>query len=545
MTSETRMIACDFSAPISNRGVFPGRLKRTYFDLLVVGGGITGAAIAREAAAQGLQVALLEKGDFASGTSSRSSRLIHGGLKYLGQGKIRLVHNSLREQQRLSEIAPHLVRPVDLLFPFCGLSLKRRVGYRAGLLAYKLMQPRTAITRHVSFTSKERRHSALLYSSDKPKGGFVCREYLTHDSRLVLETVLAAQLLGAWVINYARFIQPLVFRGRIAGGMVRDELTGREFAIRARVVVNATGPWSDGLISQTSAPRLRLTKGVHIILPRARLPISDGIIFFSARDRKPLVAIPVENYVMAGPTETEFRENPDSVSPDRDDIEYLLESLRGFFAGVALRSGDVVDAKAGLRPLCDQSARPVAGISRAYRIEWHREGLLSVLGGKLTLHRQAAHYALQAVSRKLKTTAANVSAESEMLPGARWTTSRSRIVAILASAGVPEDSIEHLVQTYGGRSALFPELLSEEPSLRDRIVPGLPHIWAELAFAIRYEMAIFPTDFLERRSDLALRAKAERAPIPKEFDRVWYELIAGREPNHGREKINERRLVAL
>src|SRR5260370_14778040 len=260
-----------------------------------------------------------------------------------------------------------------------------------------------------------------------------------------------------------------------------------------------------------------------------------------------MVAIPVENYVMAGPTETEFRENPDTVAPDRNDIEYLLESLRGFFTGVALGTGDVVDAKAGLRPLWDQSARPVGGISRAYRIEWHREGLLSVLGGKLTLHRQAAHYALQVISRKLKTPAANVSDESdEMLPGARWTTSRSEIVAILASAGVPEDSIEHLVQTYGSRSALFPELLSEEPSLRDRIVPGLPHIWAEVTFAIRYEMAIFPTDFLERRSDLSLRAKAERAAIPKEVDRVCPEVIAGREPNHGREEeINERRLVAL
>jgi glycerol-3-phosphate dehydrogenase len=516
-------------SPNGDRARAFDRLKTKPFDLLVVGGGITGAAVAREASVQGLRVALIEQADFASGTSGRSSRLIHGGLKYLGQGKVGLVYHSLREQQRLSQIAPHLVQPLDLLFPFDNLTLKRHVGYRAGLAAYKLMQPRMAAARHSSLSTRETLLAEPLLRGQGLTGGFVCREYLTHDARLVWEIVLAAKLLGACVINYAKLVTLLMSRNRVGGALVRDDLTGREIEVRAQVVVNATGPWSDHFLSsrQIAEPRLRLTKGVHIIVPRARLPISQGVIFFSPLDRKPLVAIPIDNYVLAGPTETEYSGDPNDVGPDREAIEYLLESLANFFSKVALETKDVVGARAGLRPLYNQPARPAGQVSRAYRIEWQREGLLSIFGGKLTLHREAAHFAMKAISPKVKSQArARPSDSNEVLPGARWTLAQDNVRERLQHAGLEPDSINHIVRTYGSRSAIFPELFLEIPHWRTKIVKGLPHVWAEVAFAIRHEMATVPSDFLERRTDLAVCAMAEGTALPAELNRTWNELVS-------------------
>lgn len=504
------------------------RLERESFDLLIAGGGITGAAVAHRAARAGLSVALVEQNDFASGTSSRSSRLIHGGLRYLKHGHVRLVYRCLREQQRLASLAPHLVRPLSLLLPLYRQSASSLWAKRGGLALYRALQPRRANLFHERLDAPSMLgHEPLLPEADL-QGGFLCREYLTHDARLVWETVLAARCCGACALNYVRLLEFLTSRGRVCGAILCNELTGRTMEVRAKVVVNTTGPWSDMLTSRINAStrRLRLTKGVHLIMPRRLLPLSQAVVLFSPRDRRPLVAIPLENLVIVGPTETEYEGEPGQSQPEREDIEYLLEALWSFFPDCSVTAQEVV-ARAGLRPLYDQSGgKPAGEVSRAYHIEWQRPELLSVLGGKLTLHRQAAEAALNVLSPALPLLArardlTGTSASNQLqLPGALWAScSPESVREKLLEAGVTETSVEHLLSTYGSRALLFVPLLIEEPLWRERIAPPLPHIRAEAIFSARYEMAVCAQDFLERRTDLALRAKMEGLVL--ELDDLW------------------------
>ncbi|HVG32262.1 MAG TPA: glycerol-3-phosphate dehydrogenase/oxidase [Pyrinomonadaceae bacterium] len=505
------------------------RLEQERFDLLVVGGGITGAAIAHRAASEKLRVALVEQNDFASGTSSRSSRLIHGGLRYLKQGQVRFVYRCLREQQRLAHSAPHLVRPLKLLLPLYRQSSTALWAKRGGMALYRALQPAPSGLFNKRFDASDMLAQEPLLPANALQGGFMCREYLTHDARLVWETVLAAKESGACALNYLRLVEFLTCRGRIVGGLLRDELTGRTLEVQARVLVNTTGPWSDKLTSRINASsrRLRLTKGVHLVLPRRLLPLSSAVVLFSPRDGRPLVAIPAENMVVVGPTETEYEGLPGEARPEREDTEYLLEALKEFFPECRVTPEDTV-ARAGLRPLYDKRAgRPAGEVSRAYHIEWQREGLLSVLGGKLTLHRQAATEALDVLSRKLNASHAVASKKrraSLHLPGAVWHSSPESVTKKLLDAGVRQDSVEHLLSTYGSRALLFVELLAEDHTLRERIIPPLPHIRAEAVFSMRYEMATCAEDFMERRTDLMLRAKVEGCFDEVELEDFWHPL---------------------
>ena len=520
MREQTQVSA--FSRP--DREERLARLKRGPFDLLIIGGGITGAGIAHRAALSNLSVALVEQNDFASGTSSRSSRLIHGGLRYLKHGHLRLVHRCLREQQRLAASAPHLVRPLSLLLPLYRRSSPSLLAHRGGMALYRALQPKTGnASIHERLSARALLMEEPLLPAQGLQGGFLCREYLTHDARLVWETVLAAYCSGACALNYVRLVDFLVCRGHIVGGVVCDELTGRTMEVHARVVVNTTGPWSDRLTSRTQAAtrRLRLTKGVHIILPRRKLPLSQAAVFFSPVDRRPLVAIPNENLIIVGPTETEFEGEPGEARPEPQDIAYLLEALSSFFPGFSIREQELV-ARAGLRPLYDQGTKPAAEVSRAYHIEWQHDGLLSVLGGKLTLHRQAAEETLKVLARYLNAPHARFepgASAPTALPGAVWPCPPEQVMDRLLEAGLAPDSTEHLLRTYGSRALLFVELLGEEPLWREKLAPPLPFIAAEAVFSMRYEMAACAEDFLERRTDLSLRAKMEGSSL--EPERVW------------------------
>ncbi|HEX8890641.1 MAG TPA: glycerol-3-phosphate dehydrogenase/oxidase [Pyrinomonadaceae bacterium] len=503
------------------------RMTRECFDVLVVGGGITGAAVARHAACSGFSVALVEQGDFASGTSSRSSRLIHGGLRYLKQGQVGLVYRSQRAQSELARLAPHLAHPLDLLFPLYQKTFASRFGHSCGMLAYNALQPLDSKSRHARLSAEQLLEKEPLLASTELQGGFVCREYLTHDARLVLETLLAAERAGTVAINYARVQELLLCGQRVVGASVSDALTGRTVEIRARVLVNATGPWADGLMSRREGAnaRLRLSKGVHIIIPRARLPLSHAVIFFSPRDKRALVAIPAENFVIVGPTETEYFGAPGRVLPEREDVDYLLEALRAFFSALDIERADLVAARAGLRPLYDKAGRAPGEVSRSYHIEWEREGLLSVLGGKLTLHRHAAQVTTSLLARELKMKGSR-SARSQMinqpLPGALWKNASPAMTKnLLLEMGVEEESAHHLLRTYGSRAALFHNILAAEPELARRVTPALLHIAAEAPFSIRHEWAVTPQDFFERRTDLALSMKATGASVPRELMRFW------------------------
>lgn len=526
------------------------------FDVLVVGGGITGAAVAHRAACEGLSVALVERGDFAGGTSGRSSRLIHGGLRYLKHLRLSLVHDSLREQRSLARLAPHLVRPLRMLLPLYGRTLPSRCGHRLGMAVYAAMQAGARGRRANLRAASELAREEPLLGAEGLQGGYVCREYLTHDARLVWETVLAAAESGACAVNYARVEELLTARGRVCGAAVRDLVTGRTHEVSARVVVNASGPWSDRLApGQAAGVRpLRLTKGVHVFLPRRRLPLACAVAFRARRDGRHMVVIPFDNLLLVGPTETEYRGRPDDARPEPEDVDYLLDSLGAAFDGADFRAADVLAARAGLRPLYDDGSRAAGQVSRSYRVEWQQDGLLSIVGGKLTLHRRAARDALRLISRRLgpvrastrarpqatradstartSATARTGSAERTAwadapLPGAAWDCQPERLAEDLREAGLAEDSAAHLLETYGARAALFLPLLAEGPGLRLKLLPALPHVRAEAVFAARHEMAVSAEDFTERRTDLALLALAEGVTLPSW---PWPPAPATREP---------------
>lgn len=517
--------ALDASA---DREVVLERLARERFDVLVIGGGITGAAIAHAATRADLRVAIIDKRDFAAGTSSRSSRLIHGGLRYLKQGHVRLVWRSQREQQSLAQSAPHLVRPMPMILPLYPYRHSPNIfAIGSATLVYRALQPREAYARHGWMCARSLLDKEPLLDPKGLLGGFVCHEYLTHDARLVWETVLAATEAGGCAANYVRVLSLLNSRGRVCGAALRDELTGTMIEARARFVVNAAGPWSDELPTNPGPKRLHLSKGTHIFLQRNRLPLQQAIVLFSPRDARPMAAIPAANFVLVGPTETEFCGEADRVKPDREDICYLLETLNEFFRGMRLRETDVIAARAGLRPLYNRKPKAAGCVSREYHIEWQREGLLSVLGGKLTLHRQAAREVVRFLSREFRISPLSVHGTAPRLPGAVWPIEASAIFDKLRRAGVTDQSAAHLIRSYGGRAALFDDLISEDPELRNRITPALPHLKAEAVFSRRHEMAVCAEDFIERRTDLALCAKAAKVEPVSLVSRVWRPEVAG------------------
>ena len=507
------------------------QLSEREFDLLVVGGGITGAAIAHLAARRGLRVALVEKGDFASGTSSRSSRLIHGGLRYLRHGQVRIVYHSLREQLVLAGTAPHLVRRQSFLLPVYRGSPVPPWMISLLVAVYHGLRPRRSGLAYEHLTPRATLRLEGLLRQDGLLGALLYHEFATHDARLVLETVLAARAEGAATLNYIGLVDLLVGGGRVAGGVLQDQLTRQVVDVRAKAVVNAAGPWSDALV-RTLDPkrhRLRLTKGVHIILPHRRLPLSVGVNLFSPRDGRAFMARPAGNLVFVGPTETEYEGDPAAVTAEPVDRDYLLQTINAYFPAVRISSADVVGMTAGLRPLYDRPGRAAGEVSRSYEIVWGPEGLLSVLGGKLTLHRLAAQEAVRFLEPRFGHGPMSPDGAAPLLPGGRWDQPAIRIGAQLGACGVTPETIEHLMATNGGRSAALPEMLRDHPEWGEPLVPGLPHIWAEIPFARESEMAVKPEDYLLRRSDLALMAAAAGRALPETIGPLW-ESLSGRVP---------------
>ncbi len=348
-------------------------------------------------------------------------------------------------------------------------------------------------------------------------GGFLHREYVTHDARLVIETILAARERGAVTANYARCQGVLTEGGSAVGVTARDMVSEDEFHVRSRVVVNATGPWQPPAAgSQEAGPDMSLTKGVHALLSRDRLPLRQAVAFFSPRDGRPVFAVPQNGFVYIGTTETAYDGDPASVAVAATDIDYLVEAAAGAFPGRRIEASDVVASWAGVRPLAPANRRDADRASRRYVLRWDSQGVLSILGGKLTLHRRVARAALAAVARRqgwrLPQTVA--APEDNMLPGAVWPTPRPNVASALAQRGLGADAARHLMDTYGGRSRLFVPLLDERPDLAKPISDAAPHTWVEVAFAMEREMAVKPEDFTRRRTDLELSLAAAGASMP-------------------------------
>jgi glycerol-3-phosphate dehydrogenase len=481
-----------------------GRLATETFDLLVVGGGITGAGVAREAALRGLTVGLVEARDFASGTSSRSSKLIHGGLRYLEQGEIALVREAATERKVLRRIAPHLTDTALMLVPVYGRTSAGVYKLRVGLSLFDKLAAVDAGERHRILSRKDALAAEPRLNAERLQGAAVYPEYVTDDARLVLDTLKAAHHAGAVVANHARVVG-LGGRGAERRLEVRDVHSDATFTARARVVVNAAGPWVDAvrrLDVEAPGPVLHLTKGIHLVFRVEDLPVRHCVVM-RARDRRPLFTVPRGPYVYVGTTDTSYEGPLEEPAVTAEDAEYLFDTLTRSFPDLHLASGHVVGAWAGLRPLVHEEGRSPSEISRKDEIAVSPSGLITIAGGKLTTYRRMAERVVEAALSLLQRTAPAGRSSSEPLAG-------GDLAADPVVAGfVPGEIRARLRAVHGSDAgevcALADDLASWEP-----LAPDVPLSPAEVRHAVRREMACTLADVLERRSRLALFA-TERA----------------------------------
>src|SRR5687768_4496936 len=354
------------------------------FDVVVIGGGINGAAIARDAALRGLHVALLERNDFASGTSSRSSRLIHGGLRYLEHGYFHLVFESSRERRLLLALAPHLVRPLAFTWPVYRGARVPRWKLAAGLLLYDALSLFRNTSRHRNLGRARTLATGPALAPDGLLGGARYYDAATDDTRITLVNALGAEAAGAAVLNHAP-VRAITAREGGHDVEVEDTLTGARMTVRASVVVNATGPWSDAverLAGHDAPPAVRGTKGAHIAVPRARIGNRDALTILSPIDGRVMFVLPAGTNAIIGTTDTPTTSHPDDVRASEADVTYLLASANAFFPAAKLKRSDVVSAWAGVRPLIAVGYGDAAtSASREHALTWTDSGMVAITGG--------------------------------------------------------------------------------------------------------------------------------------------------------------------
>jgi glycerol-3-phosphate dehydrogenase len=492
------------------------------YDIVVIGGGITGTGIARDAALRGLKVALFEKGDYASGTSSKSSKLIHGGLRYLEHGEIGLVFESVSERRVQARVAPHLVRPLPFLIPIYKGAKPGLEMMNFGLWIYDSLALFRAPKLHKTFRGT--RAALELEPSLRAEGLRGALEYYdcnTDDARLVLENAIDAGALGAACHTYTevtRFERRA--DGRITGVAVRDRLTGEARIVTSRVVILAAGAWTDEMIARfelpIERPLLRRTKGVHVVVPHDRLPLARAITLMSSIDHRVMFAIPWRERTVLGTTDTDFEGTADDVAADAADVAYLCDSANGVFPGARLEPKDVISTWAGLRPLI--AAPPnvdESDVSREHEVFTRSDGLVIIAGGKLTTYRRMAR---QAVNETLKlldqlgepVEVGRLSTKSRPLPGADGLTKTDLegVAAIgrrlMTDYQLDVDTATHLCGVYGARAHLIAARIAEDRALGERLDRELPYVWAEIEFAATHDLARTVEDVLARRVPLLL-----------------------------------------
>jgi len=487
-------------------------LAEQHFDMIVIGGGITGAGVARDAALRGLSVALLERRDFASGTSSRSSKLIHGGLRYLQQGDVGLVREAATERYAVRKLAPHLARPVQMLVPVGSRASYAKLS--VGLWTYDRLAGVAENERYRMLDKNETVALEPRLRGDRIYGAGLYYEYVTDDARLVIEVMKSAAALGAVIANYAEVGGLLFENGQVVGAEVRDPLTGDAYTARGRVVVNAAGPWVDAvrlLGEPGDRPRLRLTKGIHLGIRNERMGLSR-IVVMNARDKRGVFAIPRGRVTYLGTTDTDYGQPEDYPYITHDDVDYLLDAANRTFAiDPPLAAEDVVSAWAGLRPLLHQEGKKPSELSRKDEIMVSASGLLSIAGGKLTTFRRMSERVVDMAFERLRQGASEPPARKgtseDTLLGSGETGDDVGAFAERLRARWPRvafDVIERLVSLYGSNAERLVDGIAADPMLAERFAPELAITRAEVEYAVREEMALTLEDFMERRSRVLL-----------------------------------------
>jgi glycerol-3-phosphate dehydrogenase len=489
-------------------------------DLVIVGGGINGAGIARDAARRGLKVVVVEQNDLAFGTSSRSSKLIHGGLRYLEQYRVHLVFESVTERQRLLKCAPHLVAPLGFLFPVYEGDKQPLAMIRAGMWLYDglaLFQHE----RHRTLDPSECRALVPQLELGGLTGAPLYWDCATDDARLTLETAIDATRHGAIVCPWTKAIAFERGAGqRIRSVVVKSVHSGDEVRIRTRGVINATGPWADDTLETSrkdSPPLLRTTKGIHIVVDSARLNLPHAVVCRHPDDSRVLFAIPWGDRTYIGTSDTDEDVDPSEVRANRTDVRYLLRAVESYFPSANVGEEDVIATWAGLRPLINEggSAQSESEVSREHKVFVGDGGMVTVAGGKLTTYRKMAAEVVDAAVQELKSSALltiDLSAsetETSPLPGGIGFDGsegqRGTLAAEITGLGIESDIAIHLVATYGSRAIEVARLAKKDRSAGARLIEGRPEIVAQVDFAMEQELAGSACDVLCRRTQISLR----------------------------------------
>jgi len=480
-------------------------------DAVVIGGGMAGAGVARDLALRGASVALFEKGDFASGTSSKSSKLIHGGLRYLELGDFKLVRESLREKKTLERLAPHLVRPLPFLVPIYRGAPRGLITVRIGMWLYDLLTPgktteRYRVLRPVDTLTME----PSVRAEDLRGAGYYFDDLLLYPERLCLENVLSAARHGARAFNYCEVEEFVHGRRGIEGVKVRDLLSGQVQLVRATTIVNCAGPWVDRVramakVADRSPRVVRTTKGIHCLLPR----MTDRAVYLSARDERMIFVIPWREFSLVGTTDTDFEGDPDRLWATREEVTYLLEEVAKVLPDKRATFDNVSYTYAGVRPLSFEPGASASKVSRDHKVipEGPDGRFFSVTGTKLTCFRSLAedvgNRVMGALGRRLASRTAQLALDGTdegvgKIEARVW----MDVSEEMAATGLSRGTLRTLVETYGRAYPRVLELGRKLPDGFERLCPSNPEIVAQLHHALREELAVSLQDVLLRRTGI-------------------------------------------
>ncbi len=506
---------------VSNRGQIINRLKETYYDIIIIGGGITGAGIAREASMRDLKVALLDMQDFAAGTSSRSTKLAHGGIRYVGHGEMDLVKSACRERNWMRVQIPHLVRPIPFFIPFIEGGKYKKRDLLGGAKIYDFLSDDKSefknYKKNESYNAEEIYKLEPQFRREGISGGIIYYDTNIDDARLTIETLKEANIRGADSINYCKVTNYTKIKGKIVGIKCRDLETDSDFEIRAQLVINATGVWADNLIENypdtIPKPLIRPTKGVHLLYKREDIGNNMANGLNSNVDNRFLFVIPRnKKYTLVGTTDTDYQGELTDPFCNKEDADYLIESVKFYYPNAKLDYENILSTYAGIRPLVMQKGKAESEVSRNHIIFFSSDGLLTIAGGKLTEWRAMAEDLFVKIEKNK--IFSDIHRESYF--------SRQKFIItlekeewekILEYSGLylEQDITDHLYQQYGKGAKKILDLMKADESLTERLIEENDFTKAEILYTLRYELTPHLIDVFCRRTEMSLLIDHKKA----------------------------------
>ncbi|MFE8702005.1 glycerol-3-phosphate dehydrogenase/oxidase [Cytobacillus sp. FJAT-54145] len=498
-----------------NREDMITKLKTEKFDVLIIGGGITGAGIALDASTRGMKTALVDMQDFSAGTSSRSTKLVHGGLRYLKQFEVKMVAEVGKERAIVYENGPHVTTPEWMLLPFHKGGTFGKFSTSIGLRIYDFLAGVKKSERRKMLSPSETLQKEPLVKKENLKGGGYYVEYRTDDARLTLEVMKSAFANGATALNYTMVEELLYKDGKVVGALVRDQVTQQTYEIYAEKIVNATGPWVDSVREKDQSRNgktLKLTKGVHIVIDQSRFPLKQAV-YFDTPDGRMVFAIPREGKAYVGTTDTFFDEDITNPTMTSDDRQYVMDAINYMFPELNISENDVESSWAGVRPLIWEEGKDPSEISRKDEIWESDSGLITIAGGKLTGYRKMAEMIVDLLADKLKKENGRsyTTCKTRTMPisggnvggSKNFPSFISRQVADGLQLGLTKDEAKHIASMYGSNA---PEVFKMIENHREKANEyGLPILlFAKLHYSLEQEMALTPLDFFNRRTGAIL-----------------------------------------